>query len=205
MSNRWFRFVIALLAIGAAGAAGYRILQHEQQLARAAASARAGESAAESAITTISEIKAALHAYVAAGQGHDFWTARAGMLIEKLRGSFVELDRATAAHDVVTADELDLSDRVAAAEKRARNHLGAGQLLLAGEVIFTEARDALDAMRIGIVGVRDAIAEAADRRTAEIRREQAMLLVGAAGVMVMAVLVLVPPGRATATSVPAAA
>ena len=195
VSNRWFRFVIALVAIAAAGAAGYRIFQHEQQLARVDASTRAGAYAAESAISTISEIKAALHAYVAEGQEHDFWTARASMLIDKLRGSFADIDHAATANGVADTEELDLSDRLAAAEKRARAHLSAGRLLLAGEIIFTEARDLLDAMRIGIAGRRDAFVQAADRQRAEMRREQALLALGAAAVLAMAVLVLVPVGR----------
>ena len=203
MSNRWFRFVIALVAIATAGAAGYRIVQHEQHLARVEASRRAGDSAAESAITTISEIKAALHAYVATGQGRDFWTARAGMLIDKLRGSFAGLDGAATAMGIPVTDELDQSERLLAADKRARAYLSGDRLLLAGEVIFTEARDLLDAMRIGIAGRRNALVQAADRQHAEARREERLLAIGAAGVLVMAVLVLVPVGRATAIEDPA--
>ena len=93
MSNRWFRFVIALLAIAAAAAAAYRIFQHEQHLAEVAATTRTGEFAAESAITTISEIKAAMHAYVVPGQARDFWTKRASTLIERLRTSLSDLER----------------------------------------------------------------------------------------------------------------
>ncbi|MBA3269088.1 MAG: hypothetical protein H0T71_01145, partial [Acidobacteria bacterium] len=85
MSNRWFRFVIAVLALGAAGAAGYRISQQEQRVTADVVAARTSDRAAESAASTISELKAALHAYVAQGQGYAFWTARAGMLVDRLR------------------------------------------------------------------------------------------------------------------------
>ena len=44
-------------------------------------------------------------------------------------------------------EALDLTDRLAASDERAREHLEAGRRLLAGEIIFTEARDALDAMQ----------------------------------------------------------
>ena len=69
------------------------------------------------------------------------------MLLEKLRGSLLDLESAATTLNVSLTDELDLSDRVAAAEQRARGHVGNGQSLLAGEVIFTEARDLLDSMR----------------------------------------------------------
>jgi hypothetical protein len=192
------------MAIGVAGAAGYRILRHEQHLARTTASTRAGQYAAESAIATISEIKAALHAYVAPGQGHDFWMARASMLMAKLRGTNAELAHAAASSGLPLTDELDRSDRLAALEKRARTHANAGQMLLAGEVIFTEARDELDTMRLAVVSTREALAQAADRQNAELRREEIVLALGATAVMVLGILVLVPPGRAPAIPAPAA-
>lgn len=200
VSNRWLRFVIALLAMGAAGAAGYRIFQQEQRLARDVASTRGAEQAAESAIVTISELKAALHAYVAAGQGQAFWTARAAMLLDKLRATVLELDGTASTAGASLTDALDLSDRLAASEQRARDHVRAGQALLAGDVIFTEARDLLDAMRIQVARARDRIGQAAGTRVAEIRREQTMLAMGALGVLAFALLLLVIPGGSQATS-----
>jgi hypothetical protein len=207
MSNRWLRFVIAILAIGAAGAAGYRIFQQEQRLAADLNSARNTDMAAEAALITISELKAAMHAYVAEGQGDAFWTARAGTLVDRLRAATLELEPAASAAGATLTETLDLTDRLAAAEQRAREHLRAGQRLLAGEVIFTDARDLLDGMRLQIAGARRAVAETAGRTHAEIRREQAMLALGAAGILAFATLLLVIPGGAaagTAATVPAA-
>ena len=64
MSNRWLRFVIALLAIVVSIAAGVRISQLEQQLGSDVSKSRAGEAAAQTAIESIGDLKAALHAYV---------------------------------------------------------------------------------------------------------------------------------------------
>ena len=72
---------------------------------------------------TVEEIKAALHAYVAPGQGHAFWTARAGQLLDRLRSSLLELDAAASANGGSVGEALDLSDRLAAAEQRARDHV----------------------------------------------------------------------------------
>jgi GAF domain len=236
VSNRWFRFVIALLALAAAGAAGYRIFQQEQVLARDVTSTRAIEQSAESAMVTISELKAALHAYVAAGQGHDFWTARAGMLLDKLRATLLELDGAIEARshateagnrgDVATeaptgagvateaplqggvatgapkhralTEALDLSDRLAASEQRARDYVRGGQTLVAGDVIFTEARDLLDGVRIHVARARDDFSLAGRTRLAGIRQQQVMLAIGALGVMTIALLLLVTPATKAA-------
>ena len=196
MSNRWLRFVIALVALAALGAAGYRIFQHEQGLSAETHALAASGDAADSAIETIGEIKAALHAYVAPGQGQAFWTARAGMLLDKLRGSLLELDRVAASHGAPITEALDLSDRLAAAEQRAREHVKNGQPLLAGDVIFTDARDQLDAIRVQVARARGQLATTAGTRLAAARREQVMVAVGAVGIAALTLLVLVPPGRA---------
>ena len=194
--NRWFRFVIVLLALAAAGAAGYRIYQQERHLADDLTATRGAWHSADAAIANVSEIKAALHAYVAAGQGHQYWTGRAGTLIDRLRASLLELDAAAAAAGSSLAEALDLSDRLAASEQRARQHVVAGEALLAGEVIFNEARDLLDGLRVQIARGRDQVTIAADRRQGELRKEQAMLGAGAAGLMALALLLLlVAPAR----------
>lgn len=198
MSNRWLRFVIALLALGAAVAAGYRIVQQEQRLHDDVLAARATDRAAETAVTTVSEIKAALHAYISEGQGEAFWTARAAALIDQLRASILDLDGAATTAGGPVTETLDLTDRLAAAERRARDHVSAGQRLLAGEVIFVEARDLLDAIRLQVTTSRTAIADAADTAHRDARREQAMLALGAAGVLAFATLLLVIPGRSVA-------
>jgi len=195
MSNRWLRFGIALLAIGAAAAAGYRIFQQEQRLNDHVLAARSLDVAAETAITTVSELKAALHAYISEGQGDAFWTARAATLVDRLRGSLLDLDAEAAAAGVALTETLDLTDRLAATEQRARGHVKAGQKLLAGDVIFVEARDILDAIRLQVARARTGIAQSADAAQHEIRREQAMLAFGAAGILAFATLLLVIPGR----------
>ncbi len=195
MSNRWLRFGIALLAIGAAAAAGYRIFQQEQRLNDNVLAARSIDVAAETAITTVSELKAALHAYISEGQGDAFWTARAATLVDRLRGSILDLDAEAAEAGVAVTETLDLTDRLAATEQRARDHVKAGQKLLAGDVIFVEARDILDAIRLQVARARTGIAQSADAAQHEIRREQAMLALGAAGILAFAMLLLVIPGR----------
>ena len=159
---------------------------------------RAGERAAESAITTIAELRAALHAYVAPGQGHDFWIARSTGLIDKLRASLLQLDTSASSSNVTLAAELDQTDRLAAIEDRAERYVRATQPLMAGEVIFTEGRDLLDAMHLQVLRAREELGQLADQRHADIRREQTLLVLGAAAVMAMAILVLVPPGRSSA-------
>ena len=195
MSNRWLRFGIALLAISAAAAAGYRVFEQEQRLDEEFVATRSNDIAAETALVTVSELKATLHAYVSEGQGDAFWTARAATLIDRLRTSILELDGPASAAGVALTESLDLTDRLAASEHRAREHVRIGQRLLAGEVIFIESRDLLDAIRLHVARARAAIAQSARAVQADIRREQAMLALGASGILAFATLLLVIPGR----------
>jgi hypothetical protein len=202
LSNRWIRFLLAVLAIAAASAAAYRVVENEQRLGQDNAAARSAIFSADAALAAVEELKATLHAYVAPGQGADFWTARAGLLLDKARSALLELDPAASAAGASVAEALDACDRLASAEQRARRHVGDQQPLLAGEVIFTEGRDLADTMRIQIARSRDQISLAAARRQTDIRREQIYLLGGGAGVLALVMLLLVPIGRTTTVDLP---
>ena len=195
MSNRWIRFLLALLAILVASAAAYRVVQDEQQLAGAITSARNAQFAADTALSTVEDLKAALHAYVAPGQGLPFWSARAALLLDKLRSSLLDVDKAGTAGGGSIGASLDVVDRLAAAEQRARDHMRSEQPLLAGEVIFNEARDLLDGLRVQIARGRDQIMSTANARETALKREQMMLVAGAVGVLTFVMLLLVPVGR----------
>jgi hypothetical protein len=195
VSNRWLRFVIALLAIVVSIAAGFRISQLEQQLGSDVSKSRAGEAAAQTAIESIGDLRAALHAYVAPSQSQSFWTSRAAMFTDMTRSALLELDGAATAAGAPVTEALAALDKLGKSEQRARNYLSAGQTLLAGDVIFTEGRDLLDAMRVQSAHARGEIAKAAAARQAALRREQWMLALGGLGILALAVLVLVPPAR----------
>jgi hypothetical protein len=201
VANRWIRFLLAVVAIAAASAATYRVLQNEQRLARDMPATRRAALAADSALSSAEELKAALHAYVAPGQDTDFWTTRARLLLDKLRSTLLELDAVANPIRTPMAESLDLCDRLTAAEQRAQRHVRDEQRLLAGEIIFTEARDLLDALRIQIARSRDQISTTANERESEIRREQMYLLGGGAGVLALVMLLLVPTSQRTQVEV----
>lgn len=208
MSNRWFRFVIALAAIAAAAAAGYRIFEYEQQIAQVSVGAREAGQATSRAIVAAADLRGAMNAYVAVGQGHDFWFSRADMLFNNVRAATLELQRHGDPDNKSNSDEaapltdaLDTIDRLAAADKRARSYVSNGQLLLAGEAIFTDARDQFDTLRLALARAADEAALQADQAVAQLRQDQAMLALGAAGVLALAVLLLVPTGRIEAPAV----
>ncbi|MGQ0734934.1 MAG: GAF domain-containing protein [Acidobacteriota bacterium] len=195
MSNRWLRFVVAVLALATAGGATARILQQQRLLSTELSAGRAADQTAESIITTLSEIKAGLHATLVSGQSQSFWSSRTAQLLDRLHAALLELDNAIVATGGSLKEALDLADRLAAARERAERHLGMGQALLAGDAIFTDARDIIDGLKLQTAGVREQLARATDTRQLAIRKEQAYLVAAAGGVLALALLFLVPPGR----------
>jgi hypothetical protein len=201
VTNRWIRYVLAVLAILAASAAAYRVLQDEQQLAASVTSTRHALFTAETALTTIDDLKSTLPAYVAPGQGLPFWSTRASELVDRLRASLLELDTAVVAAGGSMGESLDAVDRIAAAEQRARDHMRNEQALLAGDVIFNDARELLDGLKLTIAKGRDAITSSASRQQGALREEQARLAAGALGILALVLLMLVPIGRQSAAGV----
>jgi hypothetical protein len=197
VANRWVRFLLAILAIAAASAAVYRAVQNEQLLAQHASATRAATLSTEAALGNLEEIRSSLHAYVAPGQGVEFWSSRSRELIDKLRGALLELDSAAGAAGVSLAEALDACDRLAVAERRARGYAADEQSRLASEVIFTEARDLFEGMRLQIVQVRDALSASAEAQETRLRREQTYLLGGGIAVLALVMLLLVPSNRRT--------
>jgi hypothetical protein len=192
VTNRWIRLLLAVLAIAAASAAAYRIAENEQRLAHHTTSARTAALSAQAALSAVDDLKASLHAYVAPGQGVDFWSTRARGLLDTIRGALLELDASANAAGGSMAEALDACDRLAAAEQRAHGYMQDQQALLAGDVIFTEGRDLIDVLRGQIAITRDQLAASASRAEIQLRREQLYLVAGGAAVLALVMLLLLP-------------
>ena len=172
---------IACLVIGLLATAGlaYRTLQDEETLARERQAAAANAAAVAKSSELLHDLRAALHAYVAPGQGLPFWGKRAQDTIDQLRQSLIDLDTRVTPNGGTMADSLDAIDQLTEAEQRARTYVSRDEMQLAGDVIFTEVRDLLASTTTDVQSARDRLVRDHDRRTAAVRQEQ-MTLAGAA-------------------------
>ena len=160
------------------------------------ASVRAFDQHAHDASDALADLRASQQAYVAAGQGVAFWmpkvaatTATVTAALESLRqsangGTRTSLDEAAA-----TVAEFSNIDQ------RAREYLKSGQPLMAGDVIFTEGGDAAATAARQVETARLAEHQAADVAEAAIRKQQAVALGVAAGLVGLVVLLLIPVRR----------
>ena len=198
MGRRSVRISLFLLALLATAGLGYRALTDERDLAAARQDGAQRDQAAEDALTALLDLRGSMYAYVAPNQGTDFWSRRVATLLDTLRQRVVTLDAAVAASDGSLADSLDGLDQLTAADRRARQYVDRGELLLAGDVLFTEVRDLLNAVSEQLVTVRYTLRADAERRVAGLRQEQAGLAAGGIAVWLIVALVLLAAGTPAA-------
>lgn len=177
-------------------------MEDERELAAARQQGAGIDLAAEEALTALRDGRASLYAYVAPGQGTGFWGPRVGTQLDTLRQRLVTLDAAVAKSGGSLAESLDGIDQLAAADKRARQYVDRGELLLAGDVLFTEVRDLLNTVTEQVVTARNTLHGRAEDNVAGLRQDQAALAAAATGLWVIVALLLVPGSVKPAVSKP---
>ena len=202
MRRRTVRIALFAFALLATAGLGYRAMADEAGLAAARQDGAATDQAAEEALNVLLDARSSMYAYVAPNQGTDFWARRVGTLLDTLRQRLVTLDAAAAASGGSLSDSLDGVDQLTAADKRARQYVERGELLLAGDVLFTEVRDLLNAVTEQVTAVRSTLRTNTDRRTAGIRQEQAALAAAGVAAWFLVALLLLPRGKQEAVKDP---
>jgi hypothetical protein len=192
MGRRSVRFSLFVLALLATAGLGYRAMASERDLAAARQQGAALDQAAEEALAALLDLRAAMYAYVAPGQGTEFWGRRAGTQLDTLRQRLVTLDTAAASSGGSLSESLDSVDQLAAADKRTRQYAEREELLLAGDVLFTEVRDLLNTVTEQVTTVRYSLRSQSDRLAAGISQEQAVLAAAGIGLWAFVALLLLP-------------
>jgi len=146
---------------------------------------------------TLGDLRAAQQAYVAAGQDRLYWTAKVSSHLGTVRSSLDNLRRL--AINPASIEALDSADGAVAdlerIDGRAREHVDLQQPLMASDLIFT---DGLELAARATTNVE--LARATERTTRNeiiraARSSQATMIAIAAGVGLLAVLLLVPMKR----------
>jgi hypothetical protein len=199
MRSRPARLALVAVALIAAGAAAVFLIQSEQQISERRTRLRTFDLQAREAARVLADVRAAQQAYVAAGQGVTFWMPKVASLIDEGTSA---VDSLRASADAASARESLLQAGATITEfgnvdRRARDYVGSGQQLMAGDVVFTEGGEiAAQAGRL-IEAARLGESLAFDEYEAVRRRRQTYALGGAAAVggIVMVLLALVVAKR----------
>jgi hypothetical protein len=199
MRSRVVRLVVGSIALLAFGGFGFFLFKTEPQLAASRAKTRAFEQQARETREILGDLRAAQQAYVAAGQGRDFWMPK----VESNRDAAVS--KTTALRRAAGSAEAGAAlDRVSAAiaafadiDTRVREYLASGQDLMAADVVFTEGHAAAADALNGIEAARAAEQGALERSEADIRDQQLYALAGAGGLGALVILLLAFSGAQT--------
>ena len=139
-------------------------------------------------LRSIAALRTAQAAYVAAGQGLDFWTAQATDLAGGISGAIAELrDRSTASTAVryqAAAAALADFNRL---DARARDNVRTDQRLIASDLIFVDSLSATQTLESELVAARTAELADSERRTVQLA--QLRLAMNAAAFLGLTILV----------------
>ena len=197
MKSRSARLALLVLFVLALGVTAF--LFRKGEIARQAETAAADvfNAQARSTSRSILVLRAAQQAYVATGQGEDFWAARVTSTLATvkqglttLRGAAISTD-AQAALDSAAGSIQDFAQM----DARARTYVRGNQNILASDMIFSNGNELTDAAVGALEKAASAeqVARAASNETLASR--QSFALVAAAAAAALVVLLLLPAGE----------
>ena len=192
MRSRAVRLSSGAVAWIAIVAAAVFVVRSERQLAALRADGRAFDLHAREVTDALSDLRAAQQAYVAAGQGVAFWMPKVAQTSDAIGAAIATLGAAGTSLGAQSAidDAVATLAEFVEVDQRVRDYLRSGQLLMAGDVIFTEGdRTAASAAR-QVEAARLAEHQALDVSEGSVRRQEAIALAGAGGVSALVVLLL---------------
>jgi hypothetical protein len=184
MRSRTARLTLGAVSLLALGAAAFLFIESERQLTERRLAVRAFDQQTHEAVRALAEIRVGQQAYVAAGQGTDFWITKVGELIGAA-SRMIDAMQAAATSDAARSALAEASDAVlhlGDVDRRARDYLGSDSTVMAGDVVFNEGGDtAATAVRY-VEAAQLAESQELDRVEAATRRRQAFIT-SAAGVV----------------------
>jgi hypothetical protein len=205
MTRQGVRLALLIVFLAAMGATAYLFWMAERQSRLAETNLRAFDGSARAAESLVFDLRSAQQAYVAAGQGEDFWISRATALTGDLKSRVAWL-KSDAGPGSASAfdDALSALDDFEHMDLRARDYARSRQLLLASDLIFTAGLDLTRKMSDAIERGRAAEVAARDSVRAALQTREAFSLGAAAAAATLIVLLLMPTRRAEAVAEPAA-
>jgi hypothetical protein len=187
--------LVALFAI-AVGASAYLFWMGETRARAEAQAARSFDQQAVIATRSVLDLRAAQQAYVAAGQGDQFWASKVTGAVAALREAFAALrtsassPQAQADVDAAVASLQDFEQM----DRRARDYARSGQKLLASDLIFADGLETTTGAVAALDRARESEHQARDEAGQGIRRRQLYALGAAAAAAILSVLLLTPRG-----------
>ena len=176
----------------ALGAAGYYLFSSQKIIAASASAVRAVDLHAREADDALADLRVGQQAYVASGQGVNFWMPKVATTLESVNAALNALRQEATNPEARTAGEQASAAlaEFADVDRRARDYIRSGQTLMAGDVIFTEGGQLAAVATRQVETARVAEHQAFDAKETAIRKQQATVLGTGAGIAALVMLLL---------------
>ncbi|MEP6914126.1 MAG: GAF domain-containing protein [Acidobacteriota bacterium] len=194
MKSLAVRLTLLSLFVVATGVSAYLFWMGESRAQTDVPAVRAFDAAAVAAERDALELRAGQQAYVAAGQGDDFWTAKVAAATTALRERLTRLR--TDAISVSAQSSIDNASSAledfAQMDGRAREFVKNAQKGLASDLIFSDGLASTGAIVSSIDQARSFETQTSDAAAAASHTLQLLAAAAAAGVGLLVILLLVP-------------
>jgi hypothetical protein len=197
MKSKAVRVALLCLFVVASGGAAYVLWTNEILARRDAQALRQFDTKSFSIERDVLELRAAQRAYVAAGQGEDFWISNAAAAILRVRAALESLRT-----DAISPEAQASIDNAASAledfervDRRARDYARRDDRLLASDLIFADGLESTGAMLASLQAARGDETGARDAAVSRGRRAELIALGAAAFVSASVIALLVPHPR----------
>lgn len=197
MSRLSVRFVLLVVCLGAIAGSGFHLWSTDRSARLAADNHRQFNSIARAASSGIADLRAAQQAYVAVGQGEEFWFERVTSIQRDLEAQLAQLkSTATATGSAAAVDEAAAALRdFAQMDERARDFTRQRQLMFASDMVFADGIELTRRAGDAIARAVSAEQVARDAAGAQVQRTQVLALAAAAAVCIVGLLMLLPGRR----------
>lgn len=201
MTRPGVRLMLLLLLYAGVGVAAWQYYRLELDSQESRREVELLDGFRETVHEGVTRARTAQQAYLAPGQGLDFWRTQFAEAIADMTGAIENL-RVTADQDAEPVNALDAADRALKVydglDRKVRSFVDAGNSLMAADVVY---EDAIKTSGLIVTGVDDAyrfLAMPHEAAVDEHRRRQQWLSAGAVAAALLVALLLLPRGRVAA-------
>jgi hypothetical protein len=192
MKSRAARLTLLILFMVALGVTAYLFWRGESLVDQEAVALREFETKAQAVSRSVFDVRMAQQAYVASGQGGEFWTTKVSNGVSAVATGIDALKRTATAPQAIT--ELDTAkshfETFAQVDRRAREYARTGQNLIASDLIFSDGLELTDGAAARIAAAVESETAAREAAIATLRSRQVFALLAAAAAAVLMILLL---------------
>jgi len=194
MTSRTLRILLLLTAFGAIVAGSLVVFGAERNLTLSQTAHAAFDAQSRAVLDEMARLRGAQQAYVAEGQGYAYWMTKSAEYLASVDRGIAELaneSSSEATRSAIQAAAASL-EQFRGLDKKARQYVQNRQSLMASDVIFSESLGALTAASEHVTAAADNQAALRAEESRSLHARQLYAAAGAAGVLLLVVLLLVP-------------